>query len=70
MLRETMDSPEATSETISVRVGATLKEVERAIVARTLTAVKGNKKEAARLLGISRSSLYAKLARYGLRPRD
>ena len=33
-------------------------------IAETLIAAKGNKSEAARMLGISRKNLYEKLARY------
>jgi DNA-binding NtrC family response regulator len=43
----------------------TLAELEAAYIAETLSAVRGNKSEAARLLGISRKNLYEKLARYG-----
>jgi two-component system, NtrC family, response regulator AtoC len=41
-------------------------EVERRYVLRVLKAVKGNKKEAARVLGFDRKTLYRKLDRYGL----
>jgi len=41
----------------------TLAEVEAAYVQETLEATKGNKTEAARILGISRKNLYEKLAR-------
>lgn len=41
----------------------TLAELEAAYIAETLAAVRGNKSEAARLLGISRKNLYEKLAR-------
>jgi DNA-binding NtrC family response regulator len=43
----------------------TLAELEAAYIAETLAAVRGNKSEAARLLGISRKNLYERLARYG-----
>lgn len=42
----------------------TLAELEADYVAETLAAARGNKSEAARLLGISRKNLYEKLARY------
>ena len=42
----------------------TLAELEADYVAETLLAAKGNKSEAARMLGISRKNLYEKLARY------
>jgi DNA-binding NtrC family response regulator len=41
----------------------TLAEVEAEYVAETLTATRGNKTEAARILGISRKNLYERLAR-------
>jgi len=42
----------------------TLAELEADYIRDTLSATKGNKSEAARLLGISRKNLYEKLARY------
>jgi DNA-binding NtrC family response regulator len=42
----------------------TLAELEADYIAETLEAVRGNKSEAARILGISRKNLYEKLARY------
>ena len=50
-------------------VGAveSLSDLERARIAEVLGSCEGNKKLAASLLGIHRSTLYAKLARYGLR---
>lgn len=42
----------------------TLAELEADYIMETLAAAKGNKSEAARLLGISRKNLYEKLARY------
>ena len=43
----------------------TLAELEADYIRETLLAARGNKSEAARLLGISRKNLYEKLARYG-----
>jgi two-component system response regulator HydG len=43
-----------------------MEEVERRYVLRVLEAVGGNKKEAARVLGFDRKTLYRKLERYGL----
>jgi transcriptional regulator with GAF, ATPase, and Fis domain len=45
---------------------ATLRDLERAHIARVMQRTAGNKKEAARVLGIDRSTLYAKLKAYGL----
>jgi DNA-binding NtrC family response regulator len=43
-----------------------LREVEREVIAATLARTRGNVKEAARVLGIDRSTLYEKLRRYGI----
>jgi DNA-binding NtrC family response regulator len=50
-------------EAVTIPVGTTLEEAERTIIQRTVEATGGNKKEAAQVLGISRSALYAKLKR-------
>jgi two-component system, NtrC family, response regulator AtoC len=73
---EASDLPEALR--VSVAHGrkggrrATLAELEAEYIKQTLRDVRGNKSEAARLLGISRKNLYEKLARYerqGERPQ-
>ena len=46
----------------------TLAEAERAHILRVLDATSWNKKEAARLLAISRGTLYRKIVEYGLEP--
>jgi len=48
------------------RLPGTLQEMERAHIVDSLRAAEGNKKLAARRLGIHRSTLYAKLQRHGL----
>jgi len=45
----------------------TLEEVERRYIRRVMEAVGGSKSEAARVLGLDRSTLYRKLDRYGVR---
>ena len=45
-----------------VQVGATLEEVEHALIARTIATFKGNKTRAAKALGISLRTLYNRLA--------
>jgi DNA-binding NtrC family response regulator len=41
-------------------------EAERDLIARALISTAGNKLQAAKLLGISRKKLYAKIAKYSL----
>ena len=48
-------------------MACTLEAAERDLIARTLDATHGNKVHAARQLGISRTQLYAKMAKYGIR---
>ncbi|HWP60381.1 MAG TPA: sigma-54 dependent transcriptional regulator [Candidatus Acidoferrales bacterium] len=60
-----------TAENISapnfpIHVGMTLSAVEKEFILMTLAATKGNKKEAATQLGISRRALYDKLRKHGL----
>lgn len=43
-----------------------LAEMERRHIARTLAWTGGNRRDAARLLGVARSTLLAKIRRYGL----
>ncbi|WP_282432558.1 helix-turn-helix domain-containing protein [Desulfitobacterium dichloroeliminans] len=45
----------------------TLQEVEREIIQKTLISVQGNRVHAARMLGIHRSVLYKKLAKYNIK---
>jgi DNA-binding NtrC family response regulator len=45
-----------------------LRETERAHIVRILDAVRWNKKEAARILGVSRGTLYRKITEFGLAP--
>jgi transcriptional regulator of acetoin/glycerol metabolism len=46
-----------------------LRDAERTHIVRVLEAVQWNKKEAARVLEISRGTLYRKIEEYGLLPR-
>ncbi len=52
-------------EVIRIRLGSTMRDAEKEIILRTLEAREGNKKVTAEVLGISRRSLYNKLAEYG-----
>jgi DNA-binding NtrC family response regulator len=58
------DAPERPK--VTFEVGATLDEIEREMIVRTLAAAKNNKKRAAELLGISRRALYNKLHKHGI----
>lgn len=49
---------------ITIPVGCSLAEAERMIILQTMSAVGGGKADAARSLGISRRTLYTKLAHY------
>lgn len=49
---------------VKLRLGGTLKEAERELISKTLIFAHGNKQKAAQILGISRKSLYNKLAQY------
>ena len=44
-----------------IPIGSTLEDAELEIIRKTLDQVEGNKEEAARILGLSRSSLYRRL---------
>ena len=50
----------------SIHAGMTLDAVEKEFMLMTLTATRGNKKETAQKLGISRRALYDKLKKHGL----
>ena len=56
-------------EVVRIPLGSTMKEAEKEIILRTLEAQGGNKKITAEILGISRRSLYNKLAEYGIESR-
>ncbi|MGC8718458.1 MAG: sigma-54 interaction domain-containing protein [Thermodesulforhabdaceae bacterium] len=62
--RETMDG---SSPTISSSMPSTLDSIEREAIMRAIDYARGNKSEAARILGISREGLRRKLIRYGIR---
>jgi len=55
---------EGDSASIRIPIGTAMKEVERTVIARTLDAFGWNKNKTAKVLGISRRSLYNKLERY------
>jgi transcriptional regulator with PAS, ATPase and Fis domain len=57
-------SPKSALPPFGIPVGATLAEVERITIERTVESLNNNKSEAARVLGISRKYLYSKLEEY------
>ncbi len=54
-------SQETFSNTISLRIGLKMKDIEREVIKRTLIYTGGNKKKAAEVLGIGLATLYRKL---------
>ena len=58
-------SADTTPEEIHLPIGTSLAEAEQALVLATLHASRGNKQATANRLGITRRTLYLKLARYG-----
>ena len=68
-LPATLGAESATTEpTPASLVGQSIEEVERMLVLETLKKTGGNKREAARVLGISPKTLYARLKRYEADP--
>jgi DNA-binding NtrC family response regulator len=59
-------SVQATTAQQPLQTGMTLQAMEKEFITATLAATKGNKKEAAIQLGISRRALYNKLSKHGL----
>ncbi len=59
---------EETWPAVPVRVGETLQAVEKKLLTATLLAVKGDKRVAAELLGVSLKTIYNKLKEYQLEP--
>jgi DNA-binding NtrC family response regulator len=56
----------ASPELCRAASGASLEQAERAVIAAAIARSQANLAEAARALGISRSTLYRKMERYGL----
>jgi len=55
----------ADNESTGLAAGATIEDVEENLIKQTLGAVGGNRREAAKKLGIGQRTLYRKLKRYG-----
>jgi DNA-binding NtrC family response regulator len=60
----------AREEIIKIPIGTAMDDVEREVILRTLEANDGNKTVTAEVLGISRRSIYNKLAIYGIGDTD
>jgi len=64
------DSAFATpTERVSVPIGTSIAEMERTLIEATLARCDGNKREAARILGVSLKTLYNGLHEYQRFPR-
>ncbi|WP_046004158.1 sigma-54-dependent transcriptional regulator [Pseudoalteromonas rubra] len=66
-LRLASPKPEQVHSPVSPAPGATLAEVEKALIEQTLALHQGQVSEAAKALGLTKSSLYRRLDKYGLR---
>ena len=55
---------------IKIPIGTAMDDIEREVILRTLAANSGNKTATAEVLGISRRSIYNKLAVYGISTHD
>ncbi|MGB0064805.1 MAG: sigma-54 dependent transcriptional regulator [Terracidiphilus sp.] len=62
---QSLASPAAEGNAITVRVGTTVDEAERLLILRTLEATGQNKTRAAEILGVSLKTLHNKLKAYG-----
>lgn len=62
-----MEDDGTSSEVIAIKVGLTLKEVEKLVIAATLRHTQYNMSRCAEILGIDRSTLYAKCKEYRLK---
>jgi DNA-binding NtrC family response regulator len=73
LLPQMMHREPAPAEVLQIPIGTTMDAIEREVILRTLEANKGNKTATAEVLGISRRSIYNKLAEYeaqGLLPKS
>jgi DNA-binding NtrC family response regulator len=65
-IRTASPAENVTAQHFPIHAGMTLSAVEREFILMTLASTKGNKKETAQQLGISRRALYDKLRKHGL----
>ncbi len=61
---------ESMATTHAVAVGTTIQEMERDLISSTLEFVQGNRRKAAKSLGIGERTLYRKIQEYGLRSSE
>jgi DNA-binding NtrC family response regulator len=59
-------SRQAGPPTVPLRVGSTLKEIEKEMIAQTLAWTNNNRQRSAAILGITRRTLYNKISKYKL----
>jgi transcriptional regulator with PAS, ATPase and Fis domain len=64
LLPQMMHRDPVPAEVLRIPIGTSMDEIEREVILRTLEANKGNKTATAEVLGISRRSIYNKLALY------
>ena len=67
VLRTGRKQPKSPPSEVEQETGSTLAEAEREHIVRIFLAANKNLSKAARILGIDRTTLYAKLRRYGLK---
>jgi DNA-binding NtrC family response regulator len=64
LLPRMLHQPQPEEDSIQIPIGTKMREIERTVISRTLDAYRWNKNKTAKILGISRRSLYNKLDRY------
>jgi DNA-binding NtrC family response regulator len=66
LLPQMMHKEVPREDVLRITIGTTMSAIEKEVILRTLAAHKGNKTATAEALGISRRSIYNKLAEYGI----
>jgi len=66
LLPQMMHKEAPREDVLRIPIGTTMSAIEKEVILRTLAAHKGNKTATAEALGISRRSIYNKLAEYGI----
>ena len=66
-LEERSSEPKKESKSVEVKPQVSLEEMEKELIDKTLKMVGGNRKKAAKILGIGERTLYRKIDQYGLR---